>query len=71
MTYDPQNRRIIFVYPTTLVMVEVRSGKLLGHMPEQRVAASTLRRYVFGLSLSIAQADARPILQIGLHLTQA
>ena len=31
-----------------------------GHTPEQRVAASTLRRYSFGLRLAIAQADARP-----------
>ena len=30
-------------------------------MPEQRVAASTLRRYSFGLRLAIAQADARPV----------
>ena len=31
-----------------------------GHTPEQRGAASTLRRYFFGLRLAIVQADARP-----------
>ena len=36
----------------------IRSGG--GHTAEQRVAASTLRRYSFGLRLAIAQADARP-----------
>ena len=36
-----------------------RSGQVWGHTPEQRVAASTLRRYSFGLRLAIAQADAR------------
>ena len=36
------------------------SGQVWGHTPEQRVAASTLRRYYFGLRLAIAQADARP-----------
>ena len=30
------------------------------HTPEQRVAVSTLRRYSFGLRLTIAQADAGP-----------
>ena len=37
-----------------------RPGQVLGHTPEQRVAASTLRRYSFRLRLAIAQADARP-----------
>ena len=36
------------------------SGQVLGHTPEQRVAASTLRRYFLGLRLAIAQADAKP-----------
>ena len=35
-------------------------GQVWGHTPEQRVAASTLRRSSFGLRLAIAQADARP-----------
>ena len=35
-------------------------GQVWGHTSEQRVAASTLRRYSFGLRLAIAQADARP-----------
>ena len=39
---------------------QVRSGQVWEHTPEQRVAASTLRRYSFGLRLAIAQADARP-----------
>ena len=38
----------------------VRSGQVWGHTPEQRVAASTLRRSSLGLRLAIAQADARP-----------
>ena len=41
----------------------VRSGQFSQawrHTPEQRVAASTLRRHSFGLRLTIAQADARP-----------
>ena len=39
---------------------EIRSGKVWEHTPEERVAASTLPRYFFGLRLAIAQADARP-----------
>ena len=39
---------------------QVRSGQVWEHTPEQRVAASILRRYSFGLRLAIAQADARP-----------
>ena len=35
-----------------------------GHTPEQRVAASTSRRYSFVLYLAIAQADARPVMPI-------
>ena len=42
---------------------QVRCGR---HTPEQRVAASTLRRYSFGLRLAIAQADARPPCRIVL-----
>ena len=33
---------------------QVRSGQAWRHTPEQRVAASTLRRYSFGLRLAIA-----------------
>ena len=40
------------------------SGQVWG---EQRVAASTLRRYSFGLHLAIAQADARPVMPISLR----
>ena len=40
---------------------QVRSGQVGGYTPEQRVAASTLRRYSFGLRLAIAQTDTRPI----------
>ena len=32
-----------------------------GHTPDQRVAASALRQYHFGLRLAIAQAVARPV----------
>ena len=42
----------------------VRSG--MGTYSEQRVAASTLRRYFFGLRLAIAQADARPVMPMSL-----
>ena len=41
-------------------LIGSRSGQVWGHTPEQRVAASTSRRYSFGLRLAIAQADARP-----------
>ena len=39
---------------------QIRSGQVWGHTPKQSVAASTLRRYSFGLRPAIAQADARP-----------
>ena len=39
------------------------SGQVWGHTPEQRVAASTLRRYSFGL----AQADARPAMPVSFR----
>ena len=44
-----------------------RSGQVWGHTPEQRVAASTLRRYSFGLPLAIAQADARPAMPVSFR----
>ena len=37
------------------------------HTPEQRVAASTLRRYSFVLRLAIAQADARPVMSVSFR----
>ena len=37
------------------------------HTPERRVAASTLRRYSFGLRLTISQADARPVMTISFN----
>ena len=43
------------------------SGQVWGHTPEQRVAASTLRRYSFFLRLAIAQADARPVMPISFR----
>ena len=42
----------------------VRPGLVWGHTPEQRVAASTLRQYAFGLRLAIAQADARLLIPV-------
>ena len=41
-----------------------RAGHVCGHMSEQRVAASTLRQYSFGLRLPIDQADARPAMPV-------
>ena len=41
-----------------------KSSQAWGHTPELRVAASTLRRYSFGLRLAIAQAVARPALRM-------
>ena len=43
------------------------SGQVWGHTPKQRVAASTLWRYSFGLRLAIAQADARPVMPISFR----
>ena len=45
---------------------QVRSGQVRGHTPQQCVAASTLRRYYFGLRLAIAQAKARPAMPVSL-----
>ena len=46
----------------------MRSGQLLGHTPEQRVAVSTIRQYSFGLRLAIAQADAKPVVPMSFRL---
>ena len=40
---------------------------LRGNTPEQRVAASTLRQYILGLRLAIAQADARLVVSMSLR----
>ena len=48
--------RIYFDDPLCQTPGQVR----LVHTPEQRVAASTSRRYSFGVRLTIALADARP-----------
>ena len=45
----------------------VRCGQVRGHTPEQRVAASTSRRYSFGLPLAIAQEDPRPAMPVFLR----
>ena len=45
----------------------VRSGQVWGHTPEQRVAASTWRRFSLGLRLVIAQADARPAMPVSFR----
>ena len=41
-----------------------KSGQVWVHTPEQRVAASTLRQYPFGVRLAIAKTDARPAMPI-------
>ena len=46
------------------MLLKVRSGQIWGHTPEQRVAASTLRRYSIDLRLAITEADARPVMRI-------
>ena len=58
-TKDP----LIMVIPN----ICIRSGQVWGHTPEQRVAASTVRRYSFGLRLAIAQADARPTMPVSFR----
>ena len=44
----------IAIYSHLTISQQVRSGQVWGHTPEQRVAASNLRRYSFGLRLAIA-----------------
>ena len=44
-----------------------RTGQVWRHTPDQRVAASTLRRYSFVLRLTIAQADARPDMSVSFR----
>ena len=61
----------VLAYQNVTVLVKVNvacgSGQVWGHAPEQRVAASTLRRYSFGLRLAIAQADARPVMPVSFR----
>ena len=52
-----------FWYCHTLTCI----GQMWEHKPDQRVAASTLRRYSFGLRLAIAQVDARPTMPISFR----
>ena len=59
--------RIFTDYKNCMFCLMYRSGQVWGHTPEQRVAASTLRRYSFGLRLAIAQADARPVIPISFR----
>ena len=42
------------------------ADQVWGHTPEQRVAASTLRRYYFALRLAIAQAEVGPFISVSL-----
>ena len=49
------------------ISVNVRSGRVWGHTPEQRDAASTLRRYSFCLRLTIAQAHARLVMPVSIR----
>ena len=53
-----------FIHTYTHIIHNARSGQVWGHTPQQRVAASTLRRYDFGLRLATAQADAGPAMPI-------
>ena len=55
------------IAPWPIFQFLVRSGQVWRHTPEQRVAASTLRRYPLGLRLAIAQADARPDMPASLR----
>ena len=48
-------------FTLVFIILLIRSGQVWEYTPEQRIAASTLRRYSFGLRLAIAQADARPV----------
>ena len=46
---------------------KVRSGQVWEHAPEQRIIASTFRRYSRGLRLAIHQAD---LLEMPINLLQ-
>ena len=50
---------VLVIHKSDKLWRTFRSGQVWGHTPVQRVAASTLRRYLFGLRLAIAQADAK------------
>ena len=53
---------------TNLQMIRVQPVQLWGNTAEQRVAASTLRRYSSGLRLAIAQADASHVVQSNVDI---
>ena len=44
-----------------------RTSHIWGHTPEQRVAASTMRRYFFGFRLTIAQTVAYPVMLVSFR----
>ena len=52
------------MYSVKCAETQCQIGQVWGHTPEQRVAASTLGRYSFGLRLTIAQVDARPAMPV-------
>ena len=62
-----QSRHFLAFYVVIDIYQSVRWGQVWGHTPEQRVAASTLRRYSLGLRLAIAQTDARPVMSISFR----
>ena len=43
------------------------TGHVWEHTPEQRIAASTLRRHFLGLRLAIAQAEAKPVIPVSFR----
>ena len=61
---DRQPQPHVKVLITHSVIANLLSGQVRRHTPEQRVAASTFRRYSFVLWLAIAQADARPVMPV-------
>ena len=66
---DSLRRRLVSDWSLFIGRVDRRNqeAQVWGHTPEQRIAASTLRRYSFGLRLAIAQADARPVMPVSLR----
>ena len=65
-----QDVSLVISYPCDIHHHAYTLPMLLGHVwgckPQQRVAASTSRRYCFGLRLAVAQADAHPCLPVSL-----